>query len=133
MAGCWAVDVIYTTGTDTFNTFFIPKAEGDEAVPDFDYDVAMTAEWETTALDTFLPVNHPCQTFNYVADENAPTPSAVTACCLPEFISVYRTIASFAVNVEPFVVDVSVPLPLPLVSWRGALAVVALVQRGCLT
>jgi len=103
-AGCWVVDVIYTTGIDTFNTFFLPHAVGDEtASGDFDYDKNMTEQWETTALETFLPVNHPCRTFDYEPDASADSPPwEVTACCIPAFVDLYRPVEAFVAAVDAY-------------------------------
>ncbi len=45
--GCWVVDFTFTTG-EGFNLIYIPRAEGDNSVLDFDYSViASGTVWET--------------------------------------------------------------------------------------
>eukprot|EP00961_Rhodomonas_salina_P296368 3936287-Rhodomonas_salina.1 len=59
-SGCWVVNILFTIGEDNFNTFFLPRAIGDDALSyDFDYDVT-DATWGQSPADTFQPANFPC-------------------------------------------------------------------------
>jgi len=104
-SGCWVVDVIVTTGEDNFNTFYLPEAVGNDATSyDFDYTVLDTIWTTKSPARTFLPVNFPCGSDDYdpsaprdAPGSNAPlnAPDAVTGCCIPEFIDMYRPTEAF--------------------------------------
>mmetsp|Transcript_47566 Transcript_47566/g.97251 ORF Transcript_47566/g.97251 Transcript_47566/m.97251 type:complete len:1470 (+) Transcript_47566:139-4548(+) len=112
-SGCWVVDITYTTGEDNFNTFYIPHAEGDDALSvDFDYSVVQNDVWGVAPEDTFFPANFPCRTHDYdptaLHPKSAPymlprppsPPDEVTACCIPEFIDTYRPLEGFVGFIE---------------------------------
>eukprot|EP00961_Rhodomonas_salina_P044471 597372-Rhodomonas_salina.2 len=94
--GCWTIEVTFTAGIDDFNVFrvYLPKAEASDSLSyDFDYtalDSSLTCgQWPKSAADTFFPANHPCTSKGY--DPSSGTlPATVTACCLPEFLEMFR-------------------------------------------
>ena len=110
--GCWVIDVIYTTGgNDNFNAFYLPKTANspsdivnpsngpyydDEHTKDHDYESLAAnlefpwSEWQRAPGDTFLPSTFPCSSTNYKND--AATKMYVSACCLEEFIEMYRPV-----------------------------------------
>jgi len=100
--GCWVVDVTYTTGEDNFNIMYIPNAVGDDSLSfDFDYAAVPSAApwstWSKAPASTFQASNFPCGSSDYVGvSGNANAPDKVTACCIPEFIDLFRPVASFA-------------------------------------
>eukprot|EP00286_Rhodomonas_abbreviata_P019523 CAMPEP_0181303338 /NCGR_PEP_ID=MMETSP1101-20121128/8501_1 /TAXON_ID=46948 /ORGANISM="Rhodomonas abbreviata, Strain Caron Lab Isolate" /LENGTH=1216 /DNA_ID=CAMNT_0023408897 /DNA_START=61 /DNA_END=3711 /DNA_ORIENTATION=- len=76
-SGCWKIFITYTLGEDNLNVLYIPRAEGDDSLSyDFDYG--------TVVEDTYEPATHPCA-----------SGAAVTACCIPDFLSLYRTTSWF--------------------------------------
>merc|ERR1719253_1858645 len=101
-SGCWVIDTAFTTGYSDvrvpgqpvgYNTFYLPFAEGNDALSyDFDY---------SAVEPTFLPKNFPCRVSDY--DESGRTagtpPVAATLCCLggsTGFVSNYRPTEAFA-------------------------------------
>eukprot|EP00961_Rhodomonas_salina_P226583 3063711-Rhodomonas_salina.1 len=81
--GCWAIDVVYTTGTSdavpgaAFNSFYFPYAVGSDTLSyDYDYD-------DNGILSTLEPANFPCNVGNYVGADGTveSLPVAATGCC----------------------------------------------------
>lgn len=67
-SGCWVVDVTYTTGTDDFNAFYLPEADGNDAFSyDFDYSTPDITWTTQSPADTFFPNTHPCTSADYDA------------------------------------------------------------------
>jgi len=89
-AGCWRIDVTYTLGQDNWNIFYIPRTDiaGGPPVDTLSYDY----EYGQDVLDTYLPANFPCRSFDYEPDNQNPMPIEITACCLPEFYRKYRVL-----------------------------------------
>eukprot|EP00286_Rhodomonas_abbreviata_P024878 CAMPEP_0181303972 /NCGR_PEP_ID=MMETSP1101-20121128/8872_1 /TAXON_ID=46948 /ORGANISM="Rhodomonas abbreviata, Strain Caron Lab Isolate" /LENGTH=1212 /DNA_ID=CAMNT_0023409639 /DNA_START=371 /DNA_END=4009 /DNA_ORIENTATION=- len=107
-AGCWVVDVTYTTGQDNWNVFYIPKTDDETGAGPF-YD-ALSFDHNYDSLDdnskfpwsyygatpysTYLPSNFPCGSDSYVPGvEELRRP--ITACCIPEFLDMYRPVQGF--------------------------------------
>eukprot|EP00961_Rhodomonas_salina_P068773 923474-Rhodomonas_salina.1 len=93
-SGCWVVDVTYTAGSeDSVNSFFLPKAVGDDSLSyDFSY-TAQNGDWGQSAQDTFSPNTHPCTSADYDAAEGLT--ASVSSCCLEQFFAMYRPTSSF--------------------------------------
>lgn len=92
-SGCWVVDLTYTIGTDDFNAFFLPRAEAsDQLSYDPDYST-VNSEWSQSPQDTFQSITHPCTTADL--DTSLNLRSQATACCLKQFLAMYRPVASF--------------------------------------
>eukprot|EP00961_Rhodomonas_salina_P267443 3613673-Rhodomonas_salina.1 len=112
-SGCWVVDITYTTGEDNFNVFYLPKTDNspldainadadgpwhDTEPVDFNYDSMAETDtqqlpwnkWERPPGSTFAPSSFPCgsNAYNYNADSQL----AISACCLEEFIEMYRPV-----------------------------------------
>jgi len=119
-SGCWVVDITYTTGEDNFNVFYLPKTDNspldainadadgpwhDTEPVDFNYDSMAETDtqqlpwnkWERPPGSTFAPSSFPCgsNAYNYNADSQL----AISACCLEEFIEMYRPVESFMAQV----------------------------------
>lgn len=95
--GCWVIDLIYTTGEDNFNVFYIPEAVGNDTLSvDFDYSTPDAVWTGMSPLDTFQPRNFPCGSTDYVPGVSDIT--KVTACCIPQFLDMYRPVNTFATD-----------------------------------
>jgi len=94
-SGCWVIEVVYTIGSDDFNVFYLPKAEGDDSLSyDFDYTTsAPDASYPGSPASTFNPSTHPCTSMDY--DGSKDLPAAITACCIPAFLAMYRPVSTF--------------------------------------
>lgn len=106
--GCWVIDVTFTLGRNAFNVLYMPHAVGDdEAATDFDYTDDMLQDWsaprynyQKSPSSTYVASNFPCGSADYVPDSTAYPPLKVTACCLPEFVDMYRPLQAFATDVK---------------------------------
>eukprot|EP00961_Rhodomonas_salina_P187668 2532763-Rhodomonas_salina.1 len=96
--GCWVVGVTYSKGSDNFNVFYLPRAEGrDDLSFDPDYSTVVP-EWGLSPASTFSPANFPCGSSDYDPGsslESGQIPPAVSACCLPAFLAMYRPVSTF--------------------------------------
>eukprot|EP00286_Rhodomonas_abbreviata_P011166 CAMPEP_0181331448 /NCGR_PEP_ID=MMETSP1101-20121128/24503_1 /TAXON_ID=46948 /ORGANISM="Rhodomonas abbreviata, Strain Caron Lab Isolate" /LENGTH=1819 /DNA_ID=CAMNT_0023440901 /DNA_START=147 /DNA_END=5606 /DNA_ORIENTATION=+ len=86
-AGCWVVDIVYTSGPSKFNVLYIPDAVGQGSPSSYTYT--------EDAVETFYPVNFPCTSKGLGTNGNGPMDDGITACCIPEFIERYRTVTTF--------------------------------------
>lgn len=94
-AGCWVVDLTYTTGEDNWNVFYLPRSNNSDTLSyDFDYDANLP-----DFANTFFPVNFPCGNDQYDPADSllnpGVIPTAVSACCIPQFASNYRPMDAF--------------------------------------
>jgi len=110
-AGCWVVDIKFTTGKDGFNVLYLPNAEttDETASTDFDYSRirpdTVWSKWNKAPADMYFPENFPCTTNGYTGGEGAmgdgKTPIKVSSCCIPEFNELLRPLEAFSSAFSP--------------------------------
>jgi len=122
-SGCWEIEVTYTTGEDNFNAFFLPKTDNsptdygnpdltgpwyDSEAADHDYDSLPNnnefpwSTWGRSPGSTFLPASFPCGADAY----NAGSQIAISACCIVEFLDMYRPVQTFVTQMQGTAADI---------------------------